>query len=53
VTEGTRWTDPENPDDDEVVWPDLVVDSAGIVIGSDLSGISGDTIFEFIDVWGP
>lgn len=44
---GTRWVD---PDDTQVAWPDLIVDSSGIVTGYSVD--PGKQPFIFINVWG-
>jgi phage tail P2-like protein len=46
VTCGTRWVDPS---DNQVVWPDLVIDSYGMVSGIQIN--PGLQPFMFMDIW--
>lgn len=48
ITEGSRWADVDDPDDEYAIWPDI--DSSGNIIPL---SITGETIhsLEFIDVW--
>jgi hypothetical protein len=43
---GTRWAD---VDDSQVEWPDLIVDSSGVVVGSEVP--SGIQPFAFMGTW--